>query len=74
MLTLNRLIQNSFRAAGVAFATVAVSGCAHLIEPWPNAANESVLALTTDGSLIRVHATNPWEVRDALPLRGLPVG
>ena len=74
MVTLNRLIQNSFRAAGVALAALAVSGCAHLIEPWPNAANESVLALTTDGSLIRVHATNPWEVRAALPLRGLPVG
>lgn len=74
MTQLNQLVQTCFRAAVAVGAAAAFSGCAHLIEPWSNDANESLLALTTDGTLMRVHATNPWEVRAAMPLRGLPVG
>lgn len=74
MARLNRWIKAGVQATGSVLAAVAVSGCAHLIEPWSNAANESLLALTADGTLIRVHATNPWEVRAAMSLRGLPVG
>ncbi len=73
-MKLNRLIKTCAQVTGVALAVAAVSGCTHLNEPRPNAANESLLALTTDGTLIRVHATHPWEVRAAMPLRGLPVG
>lgn len=51
-----------------------LAGCAHLVEPWPNETKESLVAVTQDGRLVRVHTTNPWEVRAALPLRGLPVG
>lgn len=74
MVHVNRYIQTSFRVAGAALAAVAISGCAHLVEPSSNDANESLLALTTDGNLVRVYATNPWEVRAAMQLRGLPVG
>lgn len=70
----NWLVRSWVRFSGAALAAAAVSGCMHLVEPGSNASNESLLALTTDGMLMRVHATNPWEVRSALPLRGLPVG
>ena len=74
MARVNRLIKSCVRVTTAALAVAAISGCGTLIEPWPNAANESLLALTTDGTLIRVHATNPWEVRAAMPVRGMPVG
>lgn len=61
------------RAALLASVSL-LAGCAHLVEPWPNETKESLVAVTQDGRFVRVHTTNPWEVRAALPLRGLPVG
>ena len=62
------------RLAAVVGLVAALPGCVHLVEPWANDSKESAVALTQDGQLLRVHTSNPWEVRAALPLRGLPVG
>ncbi len=76
-VAVRNVLRDLFEKAGCAALLTSVSllaGCAHLVEPWPNETKESLVAVTKDGHLIRVHTTNPWEVRAALPLRGLPVG